>query len=279
MRKGMILLIMVLLCVKVLSAQEYHEVFDSLDVAKVQVVYKLTYKEDSLRRDIQHSERMVLLIGKTMSYFGSFKQYQREHLEFPKCKEGDVMAWMNTAEEMKYRFRWQYKVYKNYPQGNLTYIDHIFLGNSIQYQEDLKVLQWEIFDDTLSVENYLCHKAVCHYGGRKWEAWFTEELPFDDGPYKFCGLHGLILKVADARGDYNFEFLSIEVPSAVTNIEWYNGLSGGVDCEKTTREKFLKAQRDSREDVMNRFEERTNLAVQKKAFYAMKARNNPIELE
>ena len=41
-------------------------------------------------------------------------------------------------------------------------------------------------------------KAVTEFAGRKWTAWFTEELPFQDGPYKFRGLPGLIVKLEDA---------------------------------------------------------------------------------
>ncbi|RTZ46452.1 GLPGLI family protein [Chryseobacterium arthrosphaerae] len=31
-------------------------------------------------------------------------------------------------------------------------------------------------------------KAVCDFAGRKWTAWFTADLPIQDGPYKFYGL-------------------------------------------------------------------------------------------
>ncbi len=46
-------------------------------------------------------------------------------------------------------------------------------------------------------------------GGRLWEAWFSPDLPFSEGPYKFSGLPGLIMKVKDARGHYEFTINSL----------------------------------------------------------------------
>ncbi|MEJ7664771.1 MAG: GLPGLI family protein [Hymenobacter sp.] len=41
------------------------------------------------------------------------------------------------------------------------------------------------------------------------EAWFTREVPVGDGPYKFYGLPGLIVKVRDTRGHYDFELTQL----------------------------------------------------------------------
>ena len=50
-------------------------------------------------------------------------------------------------------------------------------------------------------------RAETTFAGRKWYAWFTQEIPFQDGPYKFKGLPGLIIKVEDAKGDYSFDLM------------------------------------------------------------------------
>lgn len=42
----------------------------------------------------------------------------------------------------------------------------------------------------------------------EWTAWFTTELPISDGPYKFHGLPGLILKIYDKTNTYSFDIIS-----------------------------------------------------------------------
>lgn len=55
------------------------------------------------------------------------------------------------------------------------------------------------------IGNYKAQKATTSFGGRNWNAWFTTDVPFQDGPYKFSGLPGLIVKVEDEAGDYSFD--------------------------------------------------------------------------
>ena len=41
-------------------------------------------------------------------------------------------------------------------------------------------------------------------------AWFTSEIPIQRGPWKFGGLPGLIVKISDAKKEYNFELVKLE---------------------------------------------------------------------
>ena len=57
---------------------------------------------------------------------------------------------------------------------------------------------------------YLCQKATCHFSGREFTAWFTQKIPVRNGPWKFGGLPGAILKVSDKDNLYDFECVKIE---------------------------------------------------------------------
>lgn len=48
--------------------------------------------------------------------------------------------------------------------------------------------------ETIQILNFKAQKATAKYGGRKWTAWFCQEIPIPNGPYKFGGLPGLIVK-------------------------------------------------------------------------------------
>lgn len=52
-------------------------------------------------------------------------------------------------------------------------------------------------------------KATCTFRGREYTAWFCVDIPISNGPWKFGGLPGLILKVYDK--DHLFVFESIEI--------------------------------------------------------------------
>lgn len=69
---------------------------------------------------------------------------------------------------------------------------------------------WETSDSTLNILGYECIMAETDYHGRHWKVWFTPEIPIHDGPWKLCGLPGLILKANADNGKYCFEATGIE---------------------------------------------------------------------
>lgn len=79
-------------------------------------------------------------------------------------------------------------------------------SRQVYYPEDRK-LNWNISEQFSDFNGYKIQKATVHFGGRIWTAWFAPEIKISDGPYKFSGLPGLILKLEDNKGDYRFSFL------------------------------------------------------------------------
>ena len=81
------------------------------------------------------------------------------------------------------------------------------LGN---YTESSGEQNWIVCDSTKTILGYDCVKAEMDYHGRHWIAWFTPDVPLQDGPWKFCGLPGLILSAEADNGKYSFEATGIE---------------------------------------------------------------------
>jgi hypothetical protein len=82
--------------------------------------------------------------------------------------------------------------------------------------------------------NYPCQKATATFKGRNYEAWFTQSIPFSDGPYKFSGLPGLILEIRDTQGHYVFQCVGIKKLQPLQPIKFWKW-----PYIKTTREKLL----------------------------------------
>ena len=68
---------------------------------------------------------------------------------------------------------------------------------------------WKILADKQKLGEFETQKAETEMYGRKWTAWFTTEIPIQDGPYKFHGLPGLIVKIEDEGKFHSFELKGI----------------------------------------------------------------------
>ena len=79
--------------------------------------------------------------------------------------------------------------------------------------ENIAPQDWQISTDTASVLGYLCTKATTTFRGRDYVAWFTQEIPINEGPWKLYGLPGLILKAEDTAGLFRFEAIGLTQPN------------------------------------------------------------------
>lgn len=107
-------------------------------------------------------------------------------------------------------------------------------------------LDWKLSQDLSQIGDYKVQKAEVNYAGRQWIAWFAPDLPYINGPYKFSGLPGLIIKLEDSAGDYSFDLKEVKkVPDFIT-------LSTGMgQTIKTTKEKFKKLQKNYLQDPIS----------------------------
>jgi GLPGLI family protein len=94
-----------------------------------------------------------------------------------------------------------------YPHsGKITYVKT--LDEKYFVDQDLK-LSWKPINEFKTILHYKAQKATTESGGRKWTAWFTTEVPLQDGPYKFSGLPGLILEIGDQSKSHQFSLKGI----------------------------------------------------------------------
>ncbi len=102
----------------------------------------------------------------------------------------------------------RYTVTKDYP-SYATYFHQRIWTNAYKVAES-RNLNWKILQEKEKVGEWMCQKAELDFAGRKWIACFTTDIPFQDGPYKFHGLPGLIVKISDQSQSHQFELTSIK---------------------------------------------------------------------
>jgi len=253
-------------------AQPSTQVFNILEPVKIIATYSLNYQQDSTNPSNIRNADMLLFIGENISKFVSKAYYMNDTITRKfKTFEQEQEYYMNPQRPIPNIL---YKLYKNYPKGKLTYTEYIPSSN-FRYEEDLDLFHWNLTADTSTIYGFKVQKALCDFGGRSWIAWFAPELPYGDGPYKFNGLPGLILKVSDTRNHYVFELKLIGKPGKSLVIDMLDD-----QYVKTKKYDFFKAADSFQEDIINRAKQAGgNNEFQQTVAKNMAQRNNPIELK
>lgn len=152
------------------------------------------------------SDNMLLQIGPGgLSKFSSFRNLTVDSILMRSSSDQIAQAAMDgklsTGEFMT--------IYKNYPAGMLTHTEKI-CQDWFRYDEEMPRLDWELTDTVTNVLGYKCQGARCNFRGREWTVFYSEEIPLPDGPWKLCGLPGLIMAASDQSGHYTFECIGIK---------------------------------------------------------------------
>ncbi|MCT3758181.1 GLPGLI family protein [Elizabethkingia anophelis] len=91
-------------------------------------------------------------------------------------------------------------------------INHTFhnISNDDWFQLESKdEIKWKITEERKNNKGYKLQKATGDFGGREWTAWFTQDIPIPEGPYKFGGLPGLIIEINDSKTHYRYELTKV----------------------------------------------------------------------
>ncbi|MEF9478946.1 GLPGLI family protein [Chryseobacterium sp. 1B4] len=196
-------------------------------------VYEYSFKMDTLNKDKVEKEIMNLDITKEGSCFYSALLITRDSLVNAEVEKGKASNSV-TIDFRKIRHpKVNFRISKTYP--DLTTIYHTSLNASNVAVKELNKMNWTVLPETKNIEGFKAQKATTHFGGRNWTAWFANDIQIQDGPYKFCGLPGLILQIEDEEATHIFKLLG--------SMKLNNGFSL-IDSKTAeifvTKEKFNK---------------------------------------
>ena len=99
-------------------------------------------------------------------------------------------------------------IFRNYEENKTEELLYYDLTNW-KLIETIEKPEWSINDSICTILNHECVMATTKFRGRYWTVFFTPEIPISEGPWKLCGLPGIILKACDSKKHYIYEATEI----------------------------------------------------------------------
>lgn len=159
-------------------------------------IYEIDFKRDSTSNEITKENYNLDIIQDDITYYN--RLYYINDSVYTNLKQYGFEGFKLTPFLSK---KTKNPFYENY-----EYIGDV---NFYKIEEPVN-FNWKITDSIKTINELKVQKAETNFGGRKWIAWFTQEIPLSYGPYKFNGLPGLIIEIYDTQKDYIFKLVKSE---------------------------------------------------------------------
>ena len=206
---------------------------ETLDTSAMECLYRHTVTDPELSETRVWYD--ILQVGAECSKYWEYSHYRID----------SVLAGMDrnkvTVAEAN-------RIYNQYPsktsafhierhkQQNELQVHGWVSSNGYLYNEPFPQFKWKLGKETATVCGYVCHQATADFRGRQWTAWYAD-IPVSEGPWKFSGLPGLILRVESADKEHEFTAVSIRKSKSTITREKRSVM-------RTTREKFIRTEKD-----------------------------------
>ncbi|KMQ65038.1 hypothetical protein ACM46_12645 [Chryseobacterium angstadtii] len=230
--------LLILLYSIIFYAQSYNK-----ETLRGEFTYLLKAKFDQ-RNDYRHEELLSLRIADDRAFFASTLSLKGDSVTASsgtttKNPDGSItLGWKKGVVIPKTNLNF------TIIQSNegIQYFESAFM-TLLTYKAPV-IKNWKLVDETRIINTINCKKAEVNFKGRNWIAWYSPEIPFPYGPMKFSGLPGLIIKITDEKGDYDFELVK-SVPNSQLKGKLINikesRYTGAIE---TTQPKLKQALRD-----------------------------------
>ena len=230
---------------EMLAAKVHQE---CIDTANLVVAYDYECRtQDADGKAVTDRMKLCLLVGRHCTRSFPYRKFRKERewaegkkqfaADFLQMNKREYMEGYDFIDELPLlraeSFCFMPQVWTDYPEGQVTVRDAI-PPSIYETQEQRKTIKWTLSDDTLTVGGYLCKTAMCQLHGRKWTVRYAEEIPTTAGPWKLCGLPGLIVEAVSDDGTHRFSLTELQQATAPIFYET-NAIT-----VKTSEEKLIK---------------------------------------
>lgn len=229
-----------LFCIGLFSSQSR-----SKDSLRGNFTYLLKAKLNTQLPNYIHEESFSLLISDKYAFFVSSKSLKRDSVldnsrETRKNSDGSITLSIKKGVSIP-ETQFYFTIIQS--NENIQYFDSAFMS-LLTYKEPV-IKNWKLIDETKIINTINCKKAEVTFKGRNWVAWYASEIPFPYGPMKFSGLPGLIIKIADDKGDYDFELVKSVAGSQLKGKLIDIKKSRYTGAVETTQSKLKQAKKDA----------------------------------
>ncbi|SDL41056.1 GLPGLI family protein [Chryseobacterium taihuense] len=212
--------------------------------------YEYQFIPDSANISDVKTETMNLDVSADGSKFYSYTVFQADSLSKIELEKQLAATGMINIKADSRKGSVRYSVSKRYPKYEVSLHNRILMD---QYKvAETRPIKWKIISEKQKIAEWNVQKAEADFAGRHWDAWFTTEIPIQDGPYKFHGLPGLIVKLEDNTKSHIFTLQGIRnidsVPSEIfsskeiaVNLKQYDKIIRDYENDPTKGLKILQS--------------------------------------
>lgn len=173
-------------------------------IAKLEVNYQTKIIPDSLNRDITHYLDATLLCSENESIY-----FSRDAENFYNFLYKNVQVSKDNTITLG--------TLPTYPKvkGTVYKLNDVITASlpvgTYNYTFEEPTLKWELLNETKNILGVECNSAkVITDNGDEFTAWYTTKYPFSDGPFRFKGLPGLIVKIYNKSKTIEIDAIEIK---------------------------------------------------------------------
>lgn len=243
--------------------------------------YSLSYQSDSLDIHSKSSHVFALIRNENTSIFTDIQNKKADSLE--------AIIWKNynkNSTSISFKgvpnSKFKYYIVKDLNSIDTPIKIYDKIGSVNHMYEDATKIEWHLYNNKKNIAGFSCQMAKTKVFGRTFVAWFTSEVPINDGPYKFRGLPGLIIELYDEKNYFVFSLIryqkqDIDIMTNLPELRLRKLIM-------TSKEKFVLAKKNYKEGVVSRIKSSTisnNVGEERirQIQESIKKNNNPIELK
>lgn len=171
----------------------------------IRFTYNYQFVSDTLKKDVITNEIVVLDFynKEKRSVFTGVKNIISDSTMAENSRKG-IMAYPDSSMKIGY-------IVEKINNGDQMYLytPSYMVSSPVKVKDERKII-WKISNEQKTILGYIAQKGTTYFAGRHWTAWFTTEISVPDGPYKFHGLPGLILKISDKLNTHTFDIISVK---------------------------------------------------------------------